>query len=81
MVVCGLTHLMEVWNLWHANYWLAGVVKAITAATSVPTAILLMNLAPLELPSAKFFSFLAGVSSLLFRAAISASNIASLFLI
>jgi len=53
IVACGTTHLMEVWNLWHANYWLAGAVKAITAAVSVPTAILLTRLVPeaLELPS------------------------------
>ena len=42
----GTTHLMEVWNLWHAQYWLAGVIKAVTAAASVPTAILLAWLAP-----------------------------------
>jgi len=22
IVACGLTHAMEVWNLWHAMYWL-----------------------------------------------------------
>lgn len=46
IVACGSTHLMEVWNLWHANYWLAGAIKAITAAASVPTAILLTRLVP-----------------------------------
>ncbi|HXX44620.1 MAG TPA: PAS domain S-box protein [Candidatus Acidoferrales bacterium] len=53
IVACGATHLMEVWNLWHANYWLAGAVKAVTAAASLPTAILLTRLVPeaLELPS------------------------------
>src|SRR5580704_18660588 len=53
IVACGTTHLMEVWNLWHAQYWLAGVIKAITAAASLPTAILLGRIAPqaLELPS------------------------------
>src|ERR1700737_3878864 len=47
-------HVMEVWNLWHAQYWLAGAIKAITAAASVPTAILLARLMPqaLQLPSA-----------------------------
>lgn len=55
IVACGSTHAMEVWNLWHANYWLSGVIKAITAAASVPTAILLVNLVPraLGLPSPK----------------------------
>ncbi len=46
IVACGSTHVMEVWNLWHADYWLAGVVKVITAAASVPTAILLVQLVP-----------------------------------
>jgi PAS domain S-box-containing protein len=53
IVACGMTHLMEVWNLWHAQYWLAGTIKAITAAASLPTAILLGRIVPqaLELPS------------------------------
>jgi PAS domain S-box-containing protein len=53
IVACGSTHLMEVWNLWHGNYWLAGVIKAVTAAASVPTAILLAHLMPqtLDLPN------------------------------
>ena len=55
IVACGTTHAMEVWNLWHADYWLAGVIKAITAAASVGTAILLIRLVPQvdELPSLK----------------------------
>lgn len=55
IVACGATHAMEIWNLWHADYWLSGVVKAITAAASVPTAILLIRLLPqaLSLPSPK----------------------------
>ena len=53
IVACGLTHAMEVWNLWHATYWLAGLVKALTAAASIGTAILLVQLVPqaLKLPS------------------------------
>lgn len=46
IVACGTTHLMEVWNLWHAQYWLAGGVKSITAVASVSTAILLARLMP-----------------------------------
>jgi PAS domain S-box-containing protein len=46
IVACGATHVMEVWNLWHAEYWLAGVLKAVTAVASVATAILLARLAP-----------------------------------
>lgn len=53
IIACGATHAIEIWNLWHANYWLAGVVKAVTAAASIPTAILLVQLVPraVELPS------------------------------
>jgi PAS domain S-box-containing protein len=46
IIACGATHLMEIWNLWHASYWLAGTVKAVTAAASVATAILLVPLVP-----------------------------------
>ncbi|HEY2546684.1 MAG TPA: PAS domain S-box protein [Candidatus Acidoferrum sp.] len=53
IVACGTTHLMEVWNLWHAQYWLAGAIKVLTAAASIPTAILLWRIVPqaLDLPS------------------------------
>lgn len=43
---CGATHFMEVWNLWFANYWLAGLVKVLTAAASVATGIWLVRLRP-----------------------------------
>jgi PAS domain S-box-containing protein len=49
IVACGFTHAMEIWNLWHAAYWLSGVIKAITAIASVSTAILLVRLLPLAL--------------------------------
>jgi PAS domain S-box-containing protein len=53
ILACGATHAMEVWNLWHADYWLAGSVKVITAMASIFTAILLVRLIPqaLALPS------------------------------
>jgi len=46
IVACGTTHAMEVWNLWHAQYWLAGVVKAVTAVASVGTAVVLTQAIP-----------------------------------
>ncbi|HEY0681491.1 MAG TPA: ATP-binding protein [Steroidobacter sp.] len=49
IVACGLTHVMNVWNVWHTAYWLEGVLKVITAAASVPTAILLWRSLPLIL--------------------------------
>lgn len=50
---CGTTHLMEVWTIWHGTYRLAGVIKAITAVSSVATAGVLIPLIPraLALPS------------------------------
>src|SRR6266581_2704082 len=55
ILACGTTHLMEIWNIWHADYWLSGGIKALTALASVPTAILLVKLIPqaLALPSAE----------------------------
>lgn len=49
IVSCGLTHVMNVWNVWHTDYWLEGIIKVITAAASVPTAILLWRSLPLIL--------------------------------
>jgi PAS domain S-box-containing protein len=53
ILACGSTHAMEVWNLWHADYWVAGVVKAVTAIASLATAALLVKLVPhaVALPS------------------------------
>ena len=54
IVACGATHALDVWTVWHADYWLLGGVKAITAAASVPTAVALVWLMPkmLSIPSA-----------------------------
>lgn len=41
---CGMTHFMEVWNLWHSWYWLSGGIKIITAIASVFTGIYLYKL-------------------------------------
>jgi light-regulated signal transduction histidine kinase (bacteriophytochrome) len=53
ILACGTTHLMAIWNLWHSAYRLEGVVKAITAVVSLPTALLLFRLLPtaVALPS------------------------------
>lgn len=53
ILTCGATHAMEVWTLWHANYWLSGAVKVVTAVASLTTAVLLVKLIPqaLALPS------------------------------
>jgi len=46
ILACGTTHLMEIWNIWHSSYVLAGVIKAITAAVSVLTGAMLIPLVP-----------------------------------
>jgi PAS domain S-box-containing protein len=46
IIACGSTHVMEVWNLWHSEYWLAGGLKAITAIASVATAVAVTRLLP-----------------------------------
>ena len=53
IVACGSTHLMDIWTIWQPYYWLAGAVKGVTAAASVPTAIALVLLIPhaLAMPS------------------------------
>jgi PAS domain S-box-containing protein len=53
IIACGITHLLEVWNIWHTDYWVEGAVKAVTALASITTAIVLARTAPklAELPS------------------------------
>ncbi len=46
IVACGTTHLMEIVTIWRPVYWLSGIVKAITALASLPTAVLLVRLIP-----------------------------------
>jgi PAS domain S-box-containing protein len=46
ILACGATHFVEVWTLWTPLYWLAGLLKAVTAGASVITAVLLPSLIP-----------------------------------
>ncbi len=46
ILACGTTHVLEIWNVWHGDYVLAGVVKGVTAAISVLTAAMLVPLVP-----------------------------------
>ena len=46
ILACGTTHVMEIWNIWHATYFAAGVIKALTAAVSMVTAAMLIPLVP-----------------------------------
>ncbi|MBV0882004.1 response regulator [Noviherbaspirillum sp. L7-7A] len=44
--LCGLTHFMKIWTVWHPDYLLDGLVKVATAAASVATAIGLLYVRP-----------------------------------
>jgi signal transduction histidine kinase len=46
IVSCGATHWIEVWTVWHPDYWLAANVKLVTATASVLTAVALVRLVP-----------------------------------
>lgn len=53
IMACGVTHAMNIWTIWDPLYRLDGVIKAVTAAASLATAIFLWPLIPkvLMLPS------------------------------
>ena len=53
IVSCGTSHVMEIWTLWHPDYWLSGLVKTITAVFSLYTVFEMVSLLPkaLALPS------------------------------
>lgn len=39
IVTCGTTHFMEIINVWKSEYFISGIIKAITAFCSIITAI------------------------------------------
>ncbi|MEO0934140.1 MAG: PAS domain S-box protein, partial [Cyanobacteria bacterium J06641_2] len=53
IIFCGTGHLIDIWTLWHPDYWVSGYIRAITAVVSFITAIALINLIPqiLALPT------------------------------
>src|SRR5437868_10622096 len=55
ILACGTTHVVEIWNVWHASYLLAGLIKAAAAGISLLTAIMLVPLLPkiVALPSSE----------------------------
>ncbi len=46
IVLCGVGHLLDVWTLWHPDYWLSGIERALTALVSCYTALRLVELLP-----------------------------------
>jgi signal transduction histidine kinase len=45
-LLCGTTHLLSIWVLWHANYYIEGFVKAATAIVSIATLISIIIMLP-----------------------------------
>ena len=46
IILCGISHLLEIWTLWQPAYWLSGIEKAMTAVALGYTAIELVTLMP-----------------------------------
>ena len=46
ILACGTTHLMEIWNVWHSDYLLAGVITGNYSSASVAMAVMLIPLIP-----------------------------------
>lgn len=46
ILLCGTTHLLGIWTVWHGTYRLEGAIKALTAVASLGTAFLLIPLLP-----------------------------------
>lgn len=53
ILASGATHVLDIWNIWHPNYWLTGWAKAATALVSAATAVALVPRIPkaLAIPS------------------------------
>ena len=46
ILACGVGHILDVWTLWHPDYYLQGTSKAFTALVSIVAAYKLWRLAP-----------------------------------
>lgn len=53
VIACGTSHLISAITIWIPLYWLDGLIKAFIALISIPTAVLILKVAPhaLSLPS------------------------------
>jgi len=49
IVLCGTTHVMSIWVLWHPDYAFEGVIKAMTAVASIGTFFVTVRLMPVAL--------------------------------
>lgn len=46
IILCGVGHLLDIWTLWHPDYWVSGIERAMTAIVSCYTALQLIELLP-----------------------------------
>jgi PAS domain S-box-containing protein len=46
ILACGVGHILDVWTIWHPDYYLQGVSKVFTALVSIVAAYKLWRLAP-----------------------------------
>jgi signal transduction histidine kinase len=46
ILACGATHLFSIWTLWSPDYGVEALLKAVTAAASIATAVVLWPLLP-----------------------------------
>ena len=46
ILLCGTTHILAIWVIWHPDYAIEGLVKALTAIVSVGTAIVSWKIIP-----------------------------------
>jgi len=46
IILCGTTHLMEIWTVWHPDYRLAGALKGVTGFVSIATMFALFKVIP-----------------------------------
>jgi signal transduction histidine kinase/CheY-like chemotaxis protein len=46
ILLCGSTHLMEIWTVWNPDYRLAGALKALTGIVSIMTMLALFQIIP-----------------------------------
>ncbi len=53
IAACSMTHFMDIWVIWHPDYWLQAMVLLVTAALSIWTAVALWKSIPqaLRIPS------------------------------
>ncbi|TAF02800.1 MAG: GAF domain-containing protein [Nostocales cyanobacterium] len=46
IILCGTGHILDIWTLWHPDYWISGIERALTALVSCYTALQLVELLP-----------------------------------